>query len=79
VPAVILTLAMAFTQADIDALKTLIATGAESITYGGPPEQSMTARSLEEMLQLLAMMEQEVNGNNGTNTTYRLAATKKGL
>lgn len=70
---------MAWTQADIDALKSLIATGAQSISYGGPPARSMTARSLDEMLQLLAMMEQEVNGSNGTTTNYRLATTRKGL
>lgn len=70
---------MAWTQADIDALKSLIATGAESVSYGGPPARSMTARPLDEMLQLLALMQAEVNATNGTATTYRLAATKKGL
>lgn len=70
---------MAWTQADIDALKTLIATGAESVSYGGPPARSMTTRPLDEMLQLLALMEAEVNAAAGTGTPYRFAATRKGL
>jgi hypothetical protein len=66
---------MAWTQDDIDALKSLIKTGAQSISYGGPPARSMTARPLGEMLQLLAVMEREVN----EGTPYRLASTKKGF
>jgi hypothetical protein len=74
---VILTALMAWTQEDVDALKSLIKTGAQSVSYGGPPERTMTARPLTEMLQLLAVMEREVKGSSAI--TYRLASTKKGL
>lgn len=68
---------MAWSQDDIDALKSLIKTGAQSVSYGGPPARSMTARPLSEMLELLAVMEREVNPT--TAVPYRLASTKKGL
>lgn len=68
---------MAFTQNDIDALKSAIATGALSVSYAGPPSRSITYRSLAEMQSTLAMMEREVNASGGTN--YRLASTSKGL
>ncbi len=70
---------MAWTQADIDALKALMATGASSISYGGPPARTMTARPLAEMQALLAQMEQAVNGDGSTKPHYRLVTTKKGL
>lgn len=73
----ILTVAMAWTQADVDALKSAMKTGALSVSYAGPPARSVTYRSLAEMQALLAQMQQEVSG--ATATTYRLAATRKGL
>lgn len=68
---------MAWTQADIDKLKTAIAGGAvlQSMTFG---DQTFTFRSIEEMLQVLALMQQEVNAAGGTPKGYRLAATSKG-
>lgn len=75
----ILTTFMAWTQADIDALKSAMATGALSVSYAGPPARSVTYRSLEEMQALLSQMQQEVNGSSGTGTNYRLAATRSGL
>jgi hypothetical protein len=68
---------MAWTQADIDALKSLMASGASSISYGGPPQRTLIARPLAEMQALLAQMQREVDGANAV--TYRLAATNKGF
>lgn len=66
---------MAWTQADIDALKAAMATGALSVSYAGPPARSITYRSLAEMQSLLAQMQASVSGA----TPYRLASTRKGL
>jgi hypothetical protein len=63
---------MAWTQADIDALRTAIAKGIKRATVVGVTREFY---SLEEMLQLIAAMERAVNGT----PTYRLAQTKKGL
>lgn len=65
---------MAWTQADIDKLKTAIATGAsiQSMTIGG---QQFTFRSADDMLKLLAIMEGQVGGGK---KNHRLAATSKG-
>lgn len=72
----ILTALMAgWTQADIDRLKSAIASGTLSVSYAGPPARSITYRSMTEMLQALAMMEGSVNGG----TPYRLAKTRKGF
>lgn len=64
----------AYTQADVDALKTAIAGGAvlQSMTFG---DTTTTFRTLAEMLALLAFMQREVNGLSGT----RLASTSKGV
>lgn len=51
---------MAFTQADRDALASAIASGATSVSYEG---KSVTYRSLDEMRQILAMVEQELSSN----------------
>ena len=66
-----------WTQADIDKLKAAIAGGAvlQSMTFG---DQTFTFRSIEEMLQVLSLMQQEVNAASGTPKGYRLAATSKG-
>lgn len=69
---------MAWTQADIDKLKQAIADGGvlQSIQFA---DQTFTFRSLDEMLKLLALMEQEVSTAAGTSRAYRLAATSKGV
>lgn len=51
---------MAWTQSDIDALKTAIATGAVDVTYSDGSR--VTYRSLAEMKEILAGMEAEVAG-----------------
>lgn len=50
---------MAFTQADIDALKVALATGARRVRFG---DRETEFRSLEEMRALLADMQREVAG-----------------
>jgi hypothetical protein len=63
---------MAFTQADVDALKAAIVAGkgAREITFS---DQSVTFHTVDEMLKLLAVMQREVTG--GSRTRY--AATSK--
>jgi hypothetical protein len=67
---------MAYTQADIDALKAAIAGGAvlQSMTFG---DQTFTFRTIEEMLQVLSLMQADVSTTAGTGRS-RLAATSKG-
>jgi hypothetical protein len=69
---------MAFTQADVDALRAAIADGrgARSITFG---DQSITFNSIDDMLKLLSIMQANVNATNGTQTRTRYAATSKGV
>jgi hypothetical protein len=64
----------AYTQADVDALKTAIAGGAvlQSMTFA---ETTFQFRTMAEMLALLAYMQREVNGSTGS----RVAATRKAL
>lgn len=53
---------MAYTQADIDALKAAIATGAKRVKFGaGPDARETEFRSLEEMRSTLADMIAEVS------------------
>lgn len=68
---------MPWTQTDIDTLKAAIVAGkgARSITFA---DQSVTFHSLDEMLKLLAVMEQQVGAGSGGSRT-RLAATSKGF
>jgi hypothetical protein len=69
---------VAWTQADIDKLKAAIAGGSvvQSMTFA---DQSFEFRSLKDMLALLGVMQAEVNVVAGTSTSYRLAATSKGV
>jgi hypothetical protein len=68
---------MAWTQADIDTIKQAILDrkGARSIQFS---DQLVTFDSIDDMLKLLAVMQQEVNAAAGTSTRMRLAATSKG-
>ena len=68
-----------WTQADVDALKAAVATGVLSVRYEGPPARQVTYHGLAEMRSLLASMQQDVARQAGQGTTYRLAATRKGL
>ena len=68
---------MAWTQADADALRAAIAAGrgARSITFA---DQTVTFNSIDEMLRLLAEMQQAVNASTGKSRS-RVAATSKGF
>jgi hypothetical protein len=70
---------MAWTQEDIDKLKTAIASGVSEVSYAGPPARSIRYQSTDQMLDALAEMTAEVAAASGTGKTYRLAATRKGL
>lgn len=63
---------MAWTQADIDQLKTSIKRGVRSCSFGN---RSVTFHSLEEMERLLGLMEREVNAS--TRRTFRVAVVDK--
>jgi hypothetical protein len=62
-----------WTQEQIDALKAAIATGTLHVAFA---DRSQTFQSLEDMLNLLALMERTINPDT---TLYRLAATSKGV
>ena len=60
---------MAWTQADIDALKAAIATGVRTVSYS---DRQVTYQTTEAMLTALAAMESEVAGDagSGSRSTY---------
>ena len=66
---------MPYTQADIDELKRIKASGALKAKF---TDREVEYRSLEELNSVLAEMEQAVNGGT-TSTSYRLVSTSKGL
>lgn len=70
---------MAWTQADVDALKAAIASGAQSVTY--PDGSAVTYRSLGQMKDVLGMMQAEVNRAAGGQKRIRriLLNTSKGV
>ena len=67
-------MATAWTQANIDQLRAAVASGGRTVGFGS---RSVTYNSTEEMLALLASMEQAVNGV--TTPRYRLAEFRKGV
>lgn len=78
----ILTLGMAWTQADADAVreairKLAIGERTVSISFGGPSARTQTFGivQLGELRTLLVEIQREVGGG----ATYRLGATRKGL
>jgi len=68
----------AWTQADLDALDRALADGGmvKSLTFA---DQTYEFRDLAEMLKLRAAMVQALMVDAGTSTSYRLAATSKGV
>lgn len=69
-------MAITWTQADIDTLRTAIASGILSVSYAGPPSRTITYQSTDAMLKALSLMERSVSGGG---TPYRLATTRKGF
>lgn len=68
---------MAFTQADIDTLKSALISrkGAKVVQFS---DQSVTFDSVDDMLKLLSVMQQEVSTTAGNASRTRFAATSKG-
>lgn len=67
---------MAWTQADIDALKGAIAKGALRLKLDG---EEVWYRSIAEMQAVLRMMEAEVNGRPSTGFGVIYPVTRRGL
>lgn len=68
-----------WTQTDVDQLKAAIASGILTVSYAGPPARTITYQSLAEMRKLLADMVADVETTAGRRSSYRLAATRKGV
>jgi hypothetical protein len=66
---------MAWTTANITALKSAIGSGILHVSYADG--KSITYKSTDEQLKALALMEGEVNA--GTRQGYRVAAVNKGV
>lgn len=65
---------MAWSQTDIDTLKSAIASGILHVAYS---DRTITYKSTDEQLKALSLMEHEVNA--ATRQAYRLASTQKGV
>jgi hypothetical protein len=64
-------IAMAYTQNDIDTLKAAIATGARRVKFGsGPDAHEVEYRSLADMQAVLAEMTIEVLGTKPIRTSF---------
>lgn len=59
---------MAWTQSDVDALKTAIAGGVKSVSYS---DKTVVYHTLTEMLQALQAMEAEVAAGSGATSVGR--------
>jgi len=66
---------MAWTQADIDALKESIKSGHTEVSFR---DRTVKYRSVTEMIQLLRMLENEVDAKT-LKSTQILASSSKGL
>ncbi len=66
-----------WTQADIDNLKTAIASGVLTVHYDGPPRRSVTYQHLKDMREQLAIMVADVAGQNGAARRSRVATASK--
>jgi hypothetical protein len=65
-----------YTQADIDRLAAIIASGVNSAGYG---DKRTEFRSLAELRQILDDMTQQVNGNGRTRQIRVISPSDKGL
>lgn len=62
---------MAYSQSDIDALETAIATGALLVKFGaGADSREVRYRSLAEMKQILSDMKASVSGQSFSPVTF---------
>jgi len=69
---------MPFTQTDRENLARAIAEGrgARSMTFDN---QTVVFNSIDDMLKLLARMDEQIGIANGTRRGYRVATTRKGV
>lgn len=67
---------MAVTQADIDALEKVLASGVLQVRYA---DRTVTYQSTDAMQRELARMKRELAEAAGGTTRYRLVATRKGF
>ena len=69
---------MSWTTANRDKLKAAIAAGGivQSMTFGN---QTFTFRSMDDMLKLLSVMEEEIATSSGGGSTARYAIYDKGV
>lgn len=67
-----------WTVDDIVSLRAALRTGILTVEYDGPPKRLVTYQSIGAMRALLAEMVSTVNKTDG-GSSYRLAATRKGL
>jgi hypothetical protein len=73
-------MAATWTQADVDNLKAVIASGAQTVTYSGPNGRSITYQGVDKLRALLAEMIADVAAQGGTaRVRYRRVKTSKGL
>lgn len=68
-----------WTEEDITALKNALKSGVLSVTYDGPPRRQVVYQSLSAMRDLLAEMVADVAAEEGTRSSYRFAASRKGF
>jgi hypothetical protein len=68
-----------WTQADVDSLKTAVASGVLTVSYSGPPARTVTYQNAAEMWALLARVRDEVLHDSNQKTRYRWGSTRKGL
>lgn len=66
---------MAWTQTDVDALKSALKSGTRLVRYA---DKTIEYRSLQEMRELLRMMEADVADTAGTRVTRSYAKFSKG-
>lgn len=67
---------MAYTQADVDALKSALAKGVRKTKFGNEEVEFASAR---DMRKQLAIMEAELAGNSVPGMTVSYATTDRGL
>jgi hypothetical protein len=69
---------IAWTQAEVDALRAAVASGVLTVVYDGPPRRQVTYQSLQQMRELLSSMVQSVDQVTTGRPGFILANTRKG-
>lgn len=74
-----MTVTVGWTQTDIDTLRTAIASGVLTVTYGGPPARTVTYQSIPAMMAALSNAVAELNNAAGTRQPFKLIGARKGV